>query len=87
MSTPVSPRYGYLSALLVEQEPQWGLIPRAGRFIFEEIAAQRSRDPDGVAAFTEYRVSCSYLELYNEKLFDLLSRGHGEEAQSANASV
>jgi hypothetical protein len=65
----------------VEQEPQWGLIPRAGRYIFEEIAAQRSRDPDGVAAFTEYRVSCSYLELYNEKLFDLLSRGHGEEVR------
>ena len=51
------------------KESQWGLIPRAGRFIWK-IEAQQA-DPDA-ARFTEYRVSCSYLELYNES-FDLLN--------------
>ena len=76
-SRPATPTFD--PAELQAKEHQWGLIPRAGRFIFEKIEAQQA-DPDA-ARFTEYRVSCSYLELYNEKLFDLLSLGHGEEVR------
>ncbi len=42
---------------------QHGIIPRAAQAIFESL-----KKPD----FTSYSISCSYLEIYNEDLGDLL---------------
>lgn len=43
---------------------QHGIIPRAAQAIFESL-----KKPD----FTSYSISCSYLEIYNEDLGDLLA--------------
>ena len=47
---------------------QRGLIPRAISQLFEEIEARTEY---------EYKVRCSYLELYNERVFDLLGEKTG----------
>lgn len=49
---------------VVEDDPQVGIIPRAVGHIFDTLNTM----PD-----SEYSVSVSYLELYNEDIFDLLS--------------
>jgi len=41
-----------------------GIIPRAAQAIFESLSSP---------CFTMYTVSCSYLEIYNEDLCDLLA--------------
>eukprot|EP00741_Cyanophora_paradoxa_P009082 tig00000145_g8795.t1 len=46
-----------------------GLIPRSIQYMFDEIA----RAPPGV----RYTVRASYLEIYNEQIFDLLNVGSG----------
>jgi len=43
---------------------QHGIIPRAAQAIFEAL-----RKPD----FTSFTIYCSYLEIYNEDLGDLLA--------------
>jgi kinesin family protein 6/9 len=47
---------------------QRGLIPRAISQLFEEIESRTEY---------EYKVRCSYLELYNERVFDLLGEKTG----------
>ena len=47
---------------------QRGLIPRAVSQLFEEIEARTEY---------EFKVRCSYLELYNERVFDLLGEKTG----------
>ena len=69
-SRPSTPTFD--PAELEAKEHQWGLIPRAGRFIFQKIRSSLQSDPVELA-FVEYRISCSYLELYNERLYDLLT--------------
>ncbi|WKX97107.1 hypothetical protein Q1695_013061 [Nippostrongylus brasiliensis] len=46
------------------QDPSTGIIPRAVEHIFEELEKSNTE---------EYSVRVSYLELYNEELFDLLA--------------
>ena len=45
-----------------------GVIPRSARAIFEHLKQPR---------YKEHRVTCSYLEIYNEELRDLLVDGGG----------
>ncbi|KAK5983449.1 Kinesin motor domain-containing protein [Trichostrongylus colubriformis] len=47
-----------------KQDPTTGVIPRAVEHIFEELEKSNTE---------EYSVRISYLELYNEELFDLLA--------------
>ena len=49
------------------EEEAWGLIPRAGRYIFDEIYEQEKITNGQV----KFEVKVTYLELYNERLFDL----------------
>lgn len=46
-----------------QNDPLAGMIPRALSHLFDELRISK----------TEYNVRVSYLELYNEELFDLLS--------------
>ncbi|GMI41207.1 hypothetical protein TeGR_g6776, partial [Tetraparma gracilis] len=50
-----------------------GIIPRACEAIFEKIAANReaNQSEGGEAAETTYKVECSMLEIYNERVRDL----------------
>lgn len=50
----------------MDRSPRWGMIPRAVDDLFEQLQ-QLGRD--GTSTFT---VHCSYMQIYNEKLFDLL---------------
>ena len=43
---------------------QLGIIPRVINFIFEEISKRKSK--------AEFVVKCSFLEIYNEEIHDLL---------------
>ena len=52
-----------------------GVIPRALSHIFAEISARRE---------TAFTVSASYMEVYNEKLFDLLLDPASEEANAGS---
>ncbi|VDN22065.1 unnamed protein product [Cylicostephanus goldi] len=47
-----------------QEDPTTGIIPRAVEHIFEELAKSSTE---------EYSVRISYLELYNEELYDLLA--------------
>ena len=50
------------------KDPQLkGIMPRAFENIFEQIKCQENR---------EYLVRCSYLEIYNEEIRDLLAKKH-----------
>lgn len=43
-----------------------GIIPRVAEMVMEYIAAKQKGDP--LKAKTQYSVSLSYLEIYNEKV-------------------
>ncbi|KIH43732.1 kinesin motor domain protein, partial [Ancylostoma duodenale] len=47
-----------------KEDPTTGIIPRAVEHIFEELEKSNTE---------EYSVRVSYLELYNEELYDLLA--------------
>ena len=49
-----------------------GIIPRSGDHIFKHIAANDNPD-------IEWSIRCSFLEIYNESVNDLLARGAEHE--------
>ena len=49
------------------QEDLEGVIPRMNRALFERIDRQKASSPT-----LHFLVTCSYFELYNEVIFDLL---------------
>jgi kinesin family protein 15 len=54
-----------------ELEESIGIMPRAFEYIFSNIR-EREQDAD-----VEFLVKCSYFEIYNEHIMDLLDPGHG----------
>lgn len=50
-----------------------GIIPRSIELIFTELEALSARNQDQGSGFDDgFTVYCSFLQIYNEKLFDLL---------------
>jgi kinesin family protein 15 len=49
-----------------------GLIPRVFEYIFTRIEEDQSQEN------TEFLTSCSYLEIYNENIIDLLNPSSGK---------
>lgn len=49
------------------EDDLFGIIPRAMREVFRHVKMGEGR--------LRYSVSCSYLEIYNERIFDLLRMG------------
>ena len=58
--------YSHHYSLFTSQDPLAGIIPRSLHQLFEKL---------DVHNIQEYSVRVSFLELYNEELFDLLSTG------------
>lgn len=59
-----------------------GIIPRAIEHIFNELEQKYYRameEGNTEASPDDYTVYCSFLQIYNEKLFDLLQDRHGEK--------
>ena len=44
-----------------------GIVPRVFKFIFDELDVRKAQ-----SEYSEFKVSISFLELYNEELHDLL---------------
>ena len=61
-----------------EDEELKGIIPRAAQDIFSRV--------DSDASGTEFKVTCSYLQVYREQIGDLLSDGSGGK-RADNLSV
>lgn len=54
-----------------------GLIPRVNRAIFDRVVKERVENPN-----KRFLVECSYFEIYNEIIYDLLdSNGNGKKAK------
>ena len=53
----------------------WGVIPRAGRYIFDEIYKQEQITKGQV----KFEVNVTYLELYNERLYDLFKEDDSDQ--------
>lgn len=57
-----------------------GIIPRSIRCLFDTISVMQER------AQRRYTVYCSYLQIYNEKIFDLLNPIHFVQQGSSNTA-
>ena len=55
------------STLLISS--QLGLLPRLLELLYERVYSEEEE--------VEYLVKCSYLEIYNEHIIDLLNTGSG----------
>ena len=64
--TMLGPNGGILSMKAMDKE-QWGLIPRAAEYLFGEL--YKAADEGNLS----YKVKASYVQIYNENLYDLLS--------------
>jgi Kinesin motor domain len=52
---------------MVGSQDQPGVLPRALEYLYEQIALDLQHN-----STTEYLVKCSYLEIYNEHIIDLV---------------
>jgi kinesin family protein 4/21/27 len=55
---------------IIEKSEKCGIIPRSINYLFEkiELEAEKTR--------RKYNIYCSFLQIYNEKIFDLLNPAH-----------
>lgn len=66
----------------MQDKAQLGIIPRAIEQIFDQIKQRYVREVqegNTEANPDDYTVYCSFLQIYNEKLFDLLQDRNGEK--------
>ncbi|CAI2378693.1 unnamed protein product [Moneuplotes crassus] len=56
---------------LFDNQDKYGIIPRAIQLIFDRISEEQDRSGD----MEKYTVYCSFLQIYNENLYDLLQDG------------
>lgn len=62
----------------LRQSPERGLMPRIFDYLFQRLShLVTEKGPDAL----QVAVSCSYLEIYNEKIFDLLEESGSAAAQ------
>jgi hypothetical protein len=60
-----------------------GIVPRALQYLFER--AQKLMAPEDHRLFAPiYKMSMSHLEIYNEKVFDLMVKNNGNNTNSGN---
>ncbi|CBJ32767.1 conserved unknown protein [Ectocarpus siliculosus] len=57
---------------LADDQTEWGIIPRAVQFLFDRLNLESEEDET-----FSYSVTCSFLQIYNENLVDLLLHSGG----------
>ena len=62
-----------------EKSLSWGLIPQTAQFVFRHLD-ELKREENVVSS----KISCSYLELYNEKVIDLLGQSTATRTKGLN---
>ena len=67
---------GYTIGLTDDQR---GIIPRVISLIFDEVETRKKR--------SEFIVKCSFLEIYNEELIDLLDQNSIQQAAGGNKNI
>jgi kinesin family protein 4/21/27 len=58
---------------IIEKSERCGVIPRSISYLFDKIANEAN------ITKRKYNVYCSFLQIYNEKIFDLLNPSHFTE--------
>jgi hypothetical protein len=58
---------------------QWGVIPRSMEYLFGHLEARKRT--------CTIKVTCSYTEIYNEKIYDLLNTGSGVETRASGGGL
>lgn len=66
------------STTLYQQRDLWGIIPRVLENIYNFIESNKD---------IECSVSCSYLEIYNEKIYDLLKCDDSRNTNSSGLEI
>eukprot|EP00906_Rhabdomonas_costata_P015830 RCo022709 len=66
---------GKLKVLLSTPKEKHGIIPRAIERIYAKINERMANN-----SHIRYKINCSYMQLYNEKVFDLLNPGNSLKA-------
>ena len=67
---------GYTSGL---ENEHFGIIPRVIDLIFSEVDKKKAK--------TEFIIKCSFLEIYNEQLNDLLDPNHINNAEEERINI
>ncbi|CAM9788747.1 unnamed protein product, partial [Scytosiphon promiscuus] len=67
---------------LPDDRTEWGIIPRAVQFLFDRLNLASEEDET-----FSYSVTCSFLQIYNENLVDLLLQDGGTAATSATLQI
>lgn len=63
------------------EEDNWGVIPRAVSYLFGKIASESS------ARRRRYVAHCSYLQIYNERIYDLLNSSQLSQSDPAASGL
>ncbi|CAM9155135.1 unnamed protein product, partial [Hapterophycus canaliculatus] len=67
---------------LPDDQMEWGIIPRAVQFLFDRLNLASEEDET-----FSYSVTCSFLQIYNENLVDLLLQDGGAAASNASLQI
>lgn len=67
---------------LPDDQREWGIIPRAVQFLFDRLNQESEEDET-----FSYSVTCSFLQIYNEHLVDLLLQDGGTATNSAPLQI
>lgn len=67
---------------LADDRTEWGIIPRAVQFLFDRLNLASEEDET-----FSYSVTCSFLQIYNENLVDLLLQDGGTGTNSTPLQI
>jgi hypothetical protein len=66
---------------------QRGLVPRALEYIFQYLREHQEKDLDSVAAKVTTTAKCSFYEIYQERVYDLLDSNNCNASSSSSLQV
>lgn len=80
--TPYCPTGPGGGTRLPDHPADWGVIPRSVQFLFDRLAAISEEDQTFA-----YSVTCSFLQIYNEEIVDLLQDGSNHTSKGLSLQI